>query len=219
VPFRAVGYGPDGWVMGAYLEVWTAAGRELVALEAGRLTLGADPANDLALPADPTLSRLHAALERYGAGWCVRDLDSRNGTFVNGQRVWRERPLRPGDELRVGATRLVYRSDEPGGKSTQASEPPPELTRREREVLLVLCRTVLGGAAFTEPASIREIADALVVTEAAVKQHLAHLYDKFGIHGGGERRRVQLANEALRRGAVTIAELRQADARDAKRAR
>jgi DNA-binding CsgD family transcriptional regulator len=208
-----------GWVMGAYLEVWTAAGRELVALEAGRLTLGADPANDLALPADPTLSRLHAALERYGAGWCVRDLDSRNGTFVNGQRVWRERPLRPGDELRVGATRLVYRSDEPGGKSTQASEPPPELTRREREVLLVLCRTVLGGAAFTEPASIREIADALVVTEAAVKQHLAHLYDKFGIHGGGERRRVQLANEALRRGAVTIAELRQADARDAKRAR
>jgi len=173
-------------VMAAYLEVWTSAGRELMPLEADRLTLGADVANDLALPADPTLSRLHAALERYGAGWCVRDLDSRNGTFVNGQRVWRERPLHPGDELRVGATRLVYRSDQPsGGKGTQASEPPPELTRREREVLLVLCRTVLAGDAFTEPASIREIANVLVVTEAAVKQHLGHLYDKFGIHGGG----------------------------------
>lgn len=207
--------------MAAYLEVWTGAGRELVALETGRLTLGSDPANDLALPGDPTLSRLHAALERYGAGWCVRDLDSRNGTFVNGQRVWRERPLRAGDELRVGATRLVYRGDEPGGggRGTQASEPPPELTRREREVLLALCRTVLGGAAFTEPASIREMADALVVSEAAVKQHLAHLYDKFGIHGGGERRRVQLANEALRRGAVTMAELRKATARDGKPAR
>jgi hypothetical protein len=82
--------------MGPYLEVWTPAGRELVALEVDRLTLGADAANDLPLPADPTLSRLHAALERYGAGWCVRDLDSRNGTFVNGQRVWRERPLRRG---------------------------------------------------------------------------------------------------------------------------
>ena len=206
--------------MGGYLEVWTPAGRELVALEGGRLTLGADAANDLALAADPTLSRLHAVLERYGAGWCVRDLDSRNGTFVNGQRVWRERPLRPGDELRVGATRLVYRNEEPsGGQATQASDPPPQLTRREREVLVVLCRTVLGGAAFTEPASIREIADALVISEAAVKQHLAHLYDKFGIHGGGERRRVRLANEALRRGAVTIAGLRQADASDAKRAR
>jgi DNA-binding CsgD family transcriptional regulator len=206
--------------MAAYLEVWTLAGRELVALEAGRMTLGADPANDLALPADPTVSRLHAALERYGADWCVRDLDSRNGTFVNGQRVWRERPLRPGDELRVGATRLVYRNDQPtGGKGTQASEPSPELTRREREVLLVLCRTVLGGEAFNEPASIREIADALVVSEAAVKQHLAHLYDKFGVHGGGERRRVRLANEALRRGAVTIAGLREAVARDGKQSK
>jgi FHA domain len=206
--------------MGGYLEVWTPAGRQLVALEGGRLTLGADPANDLPLPADPTLSRLHAALERYGAGWCVRDLDSRNGTFVNGQRVWRERPLRPGDELRVGVTRLVYRSDQPAvGKATQASEPPPELTRREREVLLVLCGTVLGGAAFTEPASIREIADVLVVSEAAVKQHLAHLYDKFGISDGGERRRVRLANEALRRGAVTMASLREAAARDDKQAR
>lgn len=205
--------------MAGYLEVWTPNGRELVSLEAGRLTLGTDPANDLALPADPTLSRLHAVLERYEAGWCVRDLGSRNGTFVNGQRIWGERPLRPGDELRVGATRLIYRGEEPGGMGTQASEPAPELTRREREVLLVLCRTVLGGAAFTEPASIREIADALVVSEAAVKQHLAHLYDKFGISGGGERRRVQLANEALRRGAVTMAGLRQEVARDGKRPR
>jgi DNA-binding CsgD family transcriptional regulator len=205
--------------MGGYLEVWTPAGRELVSLEAGRLTLGTDPANDLALPADPTLSRLHAVLERYEAGWCVRDLGSRNGTFVNGQRIWSERSLRPGDELRVGAARLVYRGEEPGGAGTQASEPAPELTRREREVLVVLCRTVLGGAAFTEPASIREIADALVVSEAAVKQHLAHLYDKFGIHGGGERRRVRLANEALRRGAVTMAGLRQEVARDGKRPR
>ena len=130
-----------------------------------------------------------------------------------------ERPLRPSDEVRVGATRLVYRSDQPSGSTgTQASEPPPELTRREREVLLVLCRTVLGGAAFTEPASIREIADALVVSEAAVKQHLAHLYDKFGVQGG-ERRRVRLANEALRRGAVTMAGLRQAVTRDAKQSK
>ena len=47
----------------------------------------------------------------------------------------------------------------------------------------------------------------LYVTEAAVKQHLQNLYDKFSIPTEGDRR-VRLANEALRRGAVTIAQLR-----------
>jgi tetratricopeptide (TPR) repeat protein len=41
-----------------------------------------------------------------------------------------------------------------------------------------------------------------VVTEAAVKQHLSNLYSKFRLAGDGERRRVRLANEAIRRGAV-----------------
>jgi DNA-binding NarL/FixJ family response regulator len=46
----------------------------------------------------------------------------------------------------------------------------------------------------------------LVVTEAAIKQHLINLYEKFGLEPSG-RRRVQLANEALRRGAVSTADL------------
>lgn len=61
---------------------------------------------------------------------------------------------------------------------------------------------------FSEPASTRDIAAALVVSEAAVKQHLSNLYDKFGIFTGTDRRRVRLANEALRRGAVSLAEVR-----------
>ena len=78
----------------------------------------------------------------------------------------------------------------------------PELTRRERDVLSVLCRPSSHGAPFTEPASIHAIADALGVSEAAVKQHLIHLYDKFGIFEGSERRRVRLANMAISEGAV-----------------
>ena len=74
--------------------------------------------------------------------------------------------------------------------------------------LLALCRPVLSADLFTEPASIRLIAEQLVVTEAAVKQHLLRLYDKFGVYESGERRRVRLANEAVRRGAVSLADLR-----------
>jgi hypothetical protein len=95
---------------------------------------------------------------------------------------------------------------------------PPELTPREHDVLVALCRPALEGDLFTEPASVREIAAALVVTEAAVKQHLSNLYYKFGIGETGERRRVTLAREAFRRGAITADELGAASARLAARA-
>ena len=66
---------------------------------------------------------------------------------------------------------------------------------------------------FPEPVSVRQMASELFVTEAAVKQHLLNLYDKFSIPTEGDRR-VRLANEALRRGAVTIAQLRDSGERE-----
>ena len=86
----------------------------------------------------------------------------------------------------------------------------PALTARERDVFIHLCRPLQTNQLFTEPASSREIAAALVVTEAAVKQHLLRLYEKFGIDGDGDRRRVRLANDAMARLAVTLADLRDA---------
>ena len=81
-----------------------------------------------------------------------------------------------------------------------AKQAPPSLTPREREVLDAVCHPLATGEAFAEPASVREIAKTLFVTEAAVKQHLLRLYDKFEIWDEGGRRRLRLANEAIRRG-------------------
>ena len=75
-------------------------------------------------------------------------------------------------------------------------------------MLVALCRPLLDRDMFTEPASTRAIADELIITRAAVKQHLTNLYDKFGVPATDSNRRARLANEALRRGAVTLAELR-----------
>ncbi|MDZ4267439.1 MAG: peptide-binding protein, partial [Mycobacterium sp.] len=86
-------------------------------------------------------------------------------------------------------------------------EAPPRLTRREDDVLVALCRPLVSDDPFPEPASVKAMAGELFVTEAAVKQHLQNLYDKFAIPAEGDRR-VRLANEALRRGAVTLAQLR-----------
>jgi tetratricopeptide (TPR) repeat protein len=76
----------------------------------------------------------------------------------------------------------------------------PELTRRERDVLAALCRPLASDQPVAMPASIRAIAAELVVTEAAVKQHLVNLYDKFEIPDGPESRRIALAREAVLRG-------------------
>ena len=143
--------------MAAWLELAGPDAVRRVPLEAERATVGKHEANDVPLPPDETASRLHAVLERYPTGWCVRDLGSRNGTWVNGERVWQVRRLRDGDRLLLGRTSLVFRTDEPlaGLGPTEPGEPPPELTRREREVLVALCRPLAGGEVFTEPSPIR----------------------------------------------------------------
>jgi DNA-binding CsgD family transcriptional regulator len=191
-----------------YLEVWVDGARERVRLSSERFTIGKAATNDLSLPFDHTVSHVHAVLERVASRWCVRDLASRNGTFVDGKRILSELPLHPGDEIRVGATRLVLRVEEPSGPedATIGAEGAPNLTPREREILLALCRPMVPSDVFREPATIRQIAGELVVTEAAVKQHLSRLYAKFGI-SNGQGRRAMLANEAIRRGAVNPAEI------------
>jgi pSer/pThr/pTyr-binding forkhead associated (FHA) protein len=201
--------------MSSHLEVSKPSGREMVPLTGQRVTLGKASTNDVSLDHDDTVSRLHAVFENLGFAWSIRDLGSRNGTFLNGERISVERVLRSKDEVRVGKTKLIFwevrdAGEGPREEETRAAQPselPPRLTRREVDVLVVLCRPLVSDDPFPEPASVRRLAGELFVTEAAVKQHLQNLYDKFAIPTEGDRR-VRLANEALRRGAVTIAQLR-----------
>ncbi|MDT5099009.1 MAG: hypothetical protein QOC76_2746 [Mycobacterium sp.] len=201
--------------MSSHLEVSKPSGRDMIPLSGQRVTLGKASTNDISLDHDDTVSRLHAVFENLGFAWSIRDLGSRNGTFLNGERISAERVLRSKDEVRVGKTKLIFwevrdSGEGPRDEETRAAQPselPPRLTRREVDVLVVLCRPLVSDDPFPEPASVRRMAGELFVTEAAVKQHLQNLYDKFAIPTEGDRR-VRLANEALRRGAVTIAQLR-----------
>ncbi len=190
--------------MSSYIEIWARSGRELRTLESERVTVGTLESNDVVVDADG-VSRVHAALERFGDTWCVRDLGSRNGTFVNGERIIGEHALHSGDEVVLGRLRLVFHGPARGTETAAIAQPPP-LTQRERDVLVALCRPLLTGDAFTEPASTRAIAAELVVSEAAVKQHLSRLYVKFDVEHD-ERRRVQLANAAVSTGAVRVSDL------------
>lgn len=62
-----------------------------------------------ALPTDDiTVSRRHAELTPDNGEWYIRDLDSQNGTYVNGVRLSERVRLRPGDQIRAGSTLLVF---------------------------------------------------------------------------------------------------------------
>lgn len=67
------------------------------------VTLGRDITNDIVIN-DPEVSRHHLRLTRSAGGFILEDLGSTNGTFVNGQRLTGQRPLRPGDKLGLGET-------------------------------------------------------------------------------------------------------------------
>src|SRR6186713_3265613 len=61
------------------------------------------------------ISRQHCAISRHEAGYTVRDLGSRNGTYVNDKQITGEVPLVVGNELRVGPLkfRIDVMSDQP----------------------------------------------------------------------------------------------------------
>jgi pSer/pThr/pTyr-binding forkhead associated (FHA) protein len=194
------------------LERFGPAGHALVVLTDGQghLSIGKSPDNDLIIDGDPAVSKVHALLERVSSAWCVSDLGSRNGTYVNGELLSARRALADHDEILIGRTRLVVRDENTlGDVTTEQLRTPPARTASEQRVLVELCRPYLSGQAFPRPPSARAIADALHLRDSLVKQHLDRLYHAFGIETeAGESRRVRLANEAIQSTAVTMKDLK-----------
>src|SRR5947209_5253408 len=71
------------------------------------VNIGRADYNDLVLP-DPSVSTAHAKLQRREGVWVLVDLDSTNGTFVDGDRVKGETPIAPGASVRFGDVQLVF---------------------------------------------------------------------------------------------------------------
>ena len=166
-------------------------------------TVGRGECVDIRLD-DPSISKLHAEIFRRGPYAYVSDLGlSRHGTRING-KVVAQRLLENGDVISFGVQRCRV-GGLPAEDAAPESDPrrsaTPELTRRELDVVAALCKPALSEEAFVAPATARDIAADLVVTEAAVKQHLLRLYQKLRI-AEGPNRRVRLANEVVSRGLV-----------------
>jgi hypothetical protein len=170
------------------------------------LSVGRQDGNDIPLPWDTEVSRVHAVLEPVGAEWTLMDDGlSRNGSFVNGERIRGRRRLADGDLIGVGRTMLVFAAAvAPDSVPTEAApdSAPPAMSAAQRRVLGALCRPALAHG-FAGPPSNREIADELFVSVDTVKSHLHALFELFGLQDIPQnRKRAELVRQACERGIV-----------------
>jgi pSer/pThr/pTyr-binding forkhead associated (FHA) protein len=157
---------------------------------------------------DGEVSALHAQIEVVG-GECtlIDDGLSRNGSFVNGERVRGRRLLRDQDVMRFGQTLVLYRAA--GGTTIEATVVASEFSAAarvspaQRRVLVALCRPFKDGAAFATPATNQQIAGELHLSVDAVKTHLPALFDKFDVEDLPQnQKRVALVERALQSGLI-----------------
>lgn len=126
---------------------------------------------------DPTVSRVHAAICQSGDGAVICDLESANGTFVNGERI-NKATFQVGDTLLLGSVELMVVSDPNGDpcqedtalfKSAKASQC---LSRAQRRVLDLL----LNGLSF------KQVAKQLCISPYTVQEHAKRIYRAMGVH-------------------------------------
>lgn len=190
--------------------------QRIVALEGerGEIWIGRSAAADVPLGADAEVSKLHARIDFVGRDCTlVDDGLSRNGSFVNEERVSGRRRLRGGDVIRVGRTLVNFRDPADPGEddATVASVDlgsAAGVSPAQKRVLIELCRPFKEGAAFASPATNAEIAEALHLSIDAVKTHLRALFESFGLADAPQsRKRIDLVQRAMRTGIISERDL------------
>jgi predicted component of type VI protein secretion system len=177
------------------------------------LTIGRSSGCDVRLAWDERVSRVHAALDLVGHDWTlVDDGLSRNGTFLNGERLNGRRRLRDGDTFVLGATSFRFRNTSRG--TTQLTKVGEQLVTAaslsptQRQIVIALCRPYKHDDPYATPASNQLIADELFLSVDAVKTQLRLLFQKFQIEDLPQnQKRVKLVERVLGLGLVSRKDL------------
>lgn len=144
--------------------------------------IGKGPRNDIVI-ADPAVSAAHALVRFEGDAYTIKDIGSRNGTFVNGERVTGSRPLNHGDVIGMGLSKLTFRlSDysETGAidldelAAAAAPKAPPPLTEESLALAVVSAGLVSKKDVdrFRTDASGRRLYRALIEARLANEERL-----------------------------------------------
>jgi adenylate cyclase len=95
---------------------------------------------------DGMVSRNHCLILQEGKRFVVKDLESRNGTWINGRRIKNRRTVKNGDVIQVGPFRLLFRPDSPEAQKVNfhaqtldmkaLTSDPPFIHRNEAEIVV-----------------------------------------------------------------------------------
>ncbi len=177
------------------------------------VTIGRGSGCDVRLAWDERVSRVHAALELVGSDWTlVDDGLSRNGTFLNGERLNGRRRLRDGDTFVLGSTSFRFRDT--SRATTQLTKVGEQLVTAaslsptQRQIVTALCRPYKHDDPYATPASNQQIADELFLSVDAVKTQLRLLFQKFQLEELPQnQKRVKLVERVLGLGLVSRKDL------------
>jgi len=108
-------------------------------LESEEVKIGRNAQNDVVIP-DLSASSFHARLRRKGTGWELEDLNSTNGTTLNGQPI-HVTPLGPGDEIRIGRVQITFENID----NLERLEEPSD-SKRSSGIQQSLMQSLVGGS-------------------------------------------------------------------------
>jgi len=174
--------------------IWVSAGGAAprsVPLAGERTVVGRSPQADLTLE-DEAVSWNHLEIEQRGQVLMATDLDSRNGTALNGEPLDRPRRLRDGDTLIVGGHRLeisTATSPTPVAATVAAGEPGVALNEERATAAALVAPYRSEGAFAGRPATRAEIAAELHVSERTAQRRLDALAAKLEVGGDAGRDR------------------------------
>jgi pSer/pThr/pTyr-binding forkhead associated (FHA) protein len=169
------------------------------ALEEGRTLVGRGEHCEVRIE-DEAVSTDHLEISRHGSTLLATDLDSRNGTLLNGAPLEGTRRLRNGDVLVAGGVRLEVAVPPQLRRDSTVAAPRSsiELTAEERETATVLVRPYRAPEVRAgRPATRAELAEALHVSERTAQRRLDALARKLGVASDAGRERPRLIAERV----------------------
>ena len=145
----------------------------------------------------------HCSITARDGAWWLEDLGSRNGTFLNGERVVSAGALADGDMMQLGALDVEFHTlrNERQGSETEwyVRDPPQGLDGLTHRILTILCQPLIDGDVLSEPAPLGEVADRAGVSADVVNSLLQDAARSLGIAPGDLH---DLAQTAVARGVV-----------------